>query len=208
VRGKQSEEYEVTLRAIQCVTFFGAPHMGMSIEYLEPITRVREHESMRRILEDLRPNSELLRTLRATLADLQQIAFITCLEQRRTLVQVSTVFEAGCLSLYLHQTARRRLIYRKELPSSWYKLGQIKRAIRENNTNRCWSSRNDQVQSRARTPLRANPWWTGEYLEPLSVSCHSYTDTNATYWLQKSYYHRSVPGPGETRSTCAIAPHA
>lgn len=63
--------------------------MGMSIENLEPIIKDREHESMKRTLEDLRPDSELLRTLRATLADLKQIQFITCLEQKRTLAKVS-----------------------------------------------------------------------------------------------------------------------
>lgn len=89
VTKRYKTEYETTLQATRCVTFFGTPHLGMSIDFLVPITEGRLHESSRRTLEDIRSNSEMLKMLRDTLSSLQKsITFITCEEQRMTAAQV------------------------------------------------------------------------------------------------------------------------
>lgn len=83
-------EYDLTFRAIQCVTFFGVPLEGMSIQSLEPITDARDHDAMRRTLGDIQEQSELLNELRTSLAGFQGINFITCEEQKLTKARVSS----------------------------------------------------------------------------------------------------------------------
>lgn len=59
----------------------------MSIEYLEPLTKDREHGSMTRILRDLEPDSELRKGLLDSLHRLfnhKSIKFVTCVEQKLT----------------------------------------------------------------------------------------------------------------------------
>ncbi|CAO2656100.1 Nn.00g049030.m01.CDS01 [Neocucurbitaria sp. VM-36] len=82
---KQNPEYQLTLKAIRCATFFGTPHQGMSIQYLEPLTDQRSHDSMKRTLRDLASNSELLKILGDALRTLSEdLRFITCVEQKLT----------------------------------------------------------------------------------------------------------------------------
>ncbi|KAF2877237.1 hypothetical protein BDV95DRAFT_601651 [Massariosphaeria phaeospora] len=80
-----------TLQAIRCVTFFGTPHTGMSVEELQPLTNGRIHSAASRTLEDLRQNSQILDILREGLQNLNtdiefNIKFITCVEQKLTTI--------------------------------------------------------------------------------------------------------------------------
>lgn len=78
---RDEPEYEKTLNAIRCATFFGTPHQGMSLEYFQPIATDRRMKT----LIVIEPNSEILNLLRETFARLQNhITFITCLEQLET----------------------------------------------------------------------------------------------------------------------------
>jgi hypothetical protein len=62
----------------------------MNVDNLIPLTRDRVDASMSRTLQELQPNSELLKLLREALARMKQnITFITCVEQMQTLVPVS-----------------------------------------------------------------------------------------------------------------------
>jgi hypothetical protein len=62
----------------------------MSIKFLEPLTKDREHDSMKRTLRDLAPNSKMLKILCETLTALStEIRFITCIEQKLTVAPVS-----------------------------------------------------------------------------------------------------------------------
>jgi hypothetical protein len=82
---KQNPGYENTLNAIRCVTFFGTPHHGMSIQYLEPVAEQRKHDAMKRTLHDLAADSEMLKMLGDAMRSLKSdVKFITCIEQKMT----------------------------------------------------------------------------------------------------------------------------
>lgn len=128
---KEKPGYERILKAIRCVTFFGSPHSGMTIKHLEPITLEREHESMKRILEDLRKDSEMLRVLRETLQDTQtEISFITCVEQQLTQAQVGKIEDYWILQLTNSNVIERKgRVYRTELSRSRYQFGPSTRCL-------------------------------------------------------------------------------
>jgi hypothetical protein len=86
---RDQEEAKNTLGAIRCALFFGAPHQGMNIEYLEPFVEKHAHSSKLNTIRDLKADSEMLEILRNSLDRLiHQMEIITCIEQRVTTAPV------------------------------------------------------------------------------------------------------------------------
>lgn len=62
----------------------------MSVQFLEPLTHRRQHDAMKRTLQDLTANSEILKMLGDALRNLSEnVKFITCIEQKLTAAPVS-----------------------------------------------------------------------------------------------------------------------